>query len=289
MERHSIIFVTDQRQSYLSGYLGKKVNTIPEQEALQIDFYRDILSTADRIIFPTPVSKMNKFQLDIHKIQRYLNEDQLVFGGKFSDEWKRNLENRGIPYYDLMEDENVTLQNAQITAEAVVAEVIKRSLYSVEGQKIIITGYGRCAKAAARKLSALGAKITILARSTPARKQASADGYIALDFAYGPQEACGTGTLINTVPACVVTDRILREMQDDTLILDIASAPGGCDLNAAEHYGIKVTPALSLPAIYTPKSSAKVLADAILKKTYSERNSKEEKSWIFQVVLSDLA
>lgn len=289
MERHSIVFVTDQRQLYLSEYLGRNRHTIRESELSQSDFCENLLATADHVILPTPVSKINDYRLDISLIQQSLHEEQLIFGGKFSDEWKRSLDYRGIPYYDLMEDPKVTLRNAQITAEATVAEVICRSLYSVEGQKIIITGYGRCAKAAAARLSALGARITILARSSQARKQAVADGYIALDFAYGPQEACAAGTIINTVPACVVTERILKELQPDVLLLDIASAPGGCDHTAAEKYGLTVISALSLPAVYTPKSSAGVLADAILEKTHSERNRIEEKTWIYQIVRSDMA
>ena len=45
----------------------------------------------------------------------------------------------------------------------------------------------------------------------------------------------------------------------DTLPRDVTA-----DLMAAEAYGIKVVAALGLPGLYTTKSSAKVLADAIL-------------------------
>ncbi len=289
MERHGFVFVTDQRQFYLSEYLGKNRRTIRETEISQSDFCEHLLAAADFVILPTPVSKINDYKLDISLIQQCLHDEQIVFGGKFPDEWKRSLDYRGICYYDLMEDPEVAFYNAQITAEATIALVISNSKYSVEGQKIMITGYGRCAKAAAVRLSALGARITILARSTQARKQATADGYVALDFAYGPQEACAAGTLINTVPACVVTERIIKELPSDVLILDIASAPGGCDLAAAAQYGHRVIPALSLPAIYTPGSSAGVFADAIRKKTHSEKNCIEEKPWIYQIVRSDMA
>ncbi|MCC8168381.1 MAG: dipicolinate synthase [Clostridiales bacterium] len=291
MERHSVVFVTDQRQLYISEFLGRYRRDVRETE-LKWDDGGDgleLIRTADQVVFPTPVPKMKDYRLDVSKIRESLTSEQAVFGGKFPEDWKRDFACRGIACGDLMEDEKVALANADITAEAVVAEVIRRSPWSVSGQKIIITGYGRCAKAAALRLAALGAKITVLARSKAARKEAREAGYVALDFACGPQEACAAGTLINTVPACVVTGPMFKEMQRDILILDIASSPGGCDITAAGEYGITVIPALSLPAIYTTKSSAKVLSDAIIRKTPSSRKCMGEKTWIYQILRSDMA
>lgn len=287
MERHTILFVTDQRQKHLAECLANRTEVVPVEQAAR-EAFRPVIFSAERIILPTPVSKLNQKKEEFHRMLPWFGREQLLFGGKLPADLQENLRQRQIPFYDLMEDETVTLENAGITAEAVVAEVISRSSYSVKGQKIIITGYGRCAKAAAEKLAALGAKITILARSREARKAAHRDGYCAVDFAYGPQEAYGTRTFINTVPARVVNDQIFAEMHKDALVLDIASSPGGCDLEAAKKYGIKVIPALGLPGIYTTKSSAIVLADAIQRKTYSERGKKEEKSWIFQILISDM-
>ena len=288
MGRHTIILVTDRRQKYLSELLSSRQQACDWREALEDRFCKDIITTAERVILPTPVAKTDKYPALVSTLQKYLNPDQIVFGGMFPTAWQAYLMQRGIPFVDLMKEEAVVSANARITAEAVVAEVLIRSLYRIEGQKIVITGYGRCAKAAAEKLAALGANILILARSRAARKQAQKDGHWAMDFAYGPQEVYSASTVINTVPACVVTEPILREMHKDALLLDIASAPGGCDLAAAEKYGIRVVPALSLPAIYTPKSSAGILADAIREKTLSMTGRKEEKAWIYQILTSDL-
>lgn len=288
MDRHTIVFVTDERQKYLAQCLGTQIETVTADDAIKEDFAREVFASARVVVFPTPVNKVAKIMPETIKLKYELTNRTAVFGGKFPKDWKTEFAARHITCYDLMEDETVALQNAGITAEAVVAEVLRRGLYSIEGQKIIITGYGRCARATARKLQALGAKVTVLARSVEARKQARAEGCCAMDYAYGPQEAYGTRTFINTVPACVVTDRIFREMHDDALVLDIASAPGGCDLKAAEVQGIEVIPALGLPGIYTPKSSAKVLADAIQRKMRPAKGVKEEKAWIFQILPSDM-
>lgn len=287
MDRHTVIFVTDKRQKHLAEYLGKKIETVSLNQALQSRFAEEVFSTAERVIYPTPTSKLWKAEPCTRKFNHYLNDKTLVFGGKIDEDLKRALKKHMCVWYDLMEDERVAMENAMITAEAVVAKVIENSLYSVCGQKILITGYGRCARQIAIKLAALGAVIVIVARSREARKDARADGFVATDFVYAPQETCSANTVINTVPACVITERLFREMQKDVLVIDIASAPGGCKLSAAEKYQIPVCVALGLPGIYTTKSSAKVLGDAIRRKTFSESGVKEEKSWIFQILVSD--
>ena len=78
------------------------------------------------------------------------------------------------------------------------------------------------------------------------------------------------------------SDYVIREQK---VIVCGYSRPGGTDLIAAEAYGIKVVAALGLPGIYTTKSSAKVLADAILEHGKIGRERKEEKEWVYQIVI----
>ncbi len=104
-------------------------------------------------------------------------------------------------------------------------------------------------------------------------------------FGDGPEEAYGARTVVNTVPALVIREPMIREMHSDAVIIDIASRPGGTDLMAAEAYGIKVVAALGLPGLYTTKRSAKVLADAILEHSKIRQDRKEAKTWIYQIAI----
>lgn len=285
MERHSINFVTDTRQKYLGEQLGSKIIRVPLNEAVSKEFRKEVFETAEYILLPTPVSKIKKIQTVFDELKHDLTNGQTVFGGVIPEELRQWMEERGISYYDLMEEESVVRANAKVTAEATLCEILQRSPYSIEGQKFVITGYGRCAQELAFRLGALGGKVTILARRAETRKQAKSDGFCAVDFAYAPEEAYGARTFVNTVPAIVLTEPVFAEMHRDTLVLDIASAPGGCDKEAAEKYQIPVIPALGLPGIYTTKTSAKIMADAIRVKTASIENRKKEKSWIFQIII----
>lgn len=279
MYRNTLIYVTDKRQKYLSEIL-------PGKEKIENDVFSK--GGIDRIILPTPVSKLEKYPMEEEKLMNYLDISKgivTVYGGKFTPKWKNYLEKSQIPYVDLMEDEIVAIKNAAITAEAVVALVISQGNYSIDKSKFVITGFGRCAKAVADKISNLGGKVTILARKRQARKEAKENGYYATDFSYGPEECEGCQVLINTVPDMVVNENMIKELPKDSIIIDIASSPGGCDLEAVKKYKISYKLALGLPGIYTPKSSSKVLAEAIRRHSYYEQKIGENKGWIYQIVL----
>lgn len=290
---NTIIYITDARQKYLARYLpGKKL----------ADTKENLFANAQRVILPTPVSKMNTYPFEAENLRDELEKNPKirVYGGKFTEEWLDFFAQHQIAYYDLMKDEKVAMENAYVTAEATVAVILQNSLYSIRNEKVVVTGYGRCGKAVSDLLAAMGAKVTVLARSHEARRQARCDGHNAADFSYGPEEACSSRILINTVPAMVVTEKIIREMNRSSLIIDISSSPGGCDLKAIEKYQIPYKLALGLPGIYTVKSSAKILAQAIERDSNQfaaehvglvEKNqgknvrNGEERAWIFQIVL----
>lgn len=283
------IFVTDQRQKNLAGYLpGTKVlldwHNVQDQTRAE-----DFVKNSRYLIFPTPVSRLNRHpkieDMLKHELITGTNETKTVIGGAFTDKWIQYLQMNEITYFDLMKEETVAQKNACITAEATVAEILKYSDYSICGQKIIVCGYGRCGKCVADLLAVMGAKVTVLARSAKARRAARCDGHEAVDFSYGPEEVYGAHTIVNTVPAQVIREPMIQEMHRDTVIIDIASRPGGVDLVAAERREIKVVAALGLPGLYTTKSSAKVFADAIIDQMQLQQCKGGGKSWIYQIVI----
>lgn len=278
MCQNTIVYVTDKRQQYLRDYLPGKnwQGELPEKTSIKY------------FVLPTPVSKLDNYPDESRRLKEWIQNSRgviTVFGGRFNSEWQSFLEENQVAYVDLMEDEKVAQENAKITAEATVSEILQHSLYALRGEKVIVTGYGKCGKEIAGLLQRMGAKVTVLARSSSARKAAKADGHNANDFSYGPEEAYGSRIFVNTVPAKVITESIIKEMHPDSFVVDIASKPGGCDLEAIENYGIKYKMALGLPGIYTPKSSAKILAEAIKRHTFFEYKERENSSWIYQIVL----
>jgi dipicolinate synthase subunit A len=258
------------RQVYLAEILTKKGwgvrcldirnrDNITEQS----EKLRGFLKTADMLILPVPVAKVPGQEILNDILMKDLKKETLVFGGCFSKEQQELFYGRGISYLDFMEDAIVTAENAVATAEGVIAELVEMSPYNIRDAKILVTGYGCCGRAVAMRIKALGGRVTVLARRKEVRKAAKQDGFYAADFAFGPEEAMGAAAVINTVPAPVVSSLIIRELPQDACILDIASAPGGCDFSAAKEYGIRAKLLLGLPGKYAPKESACVLDRAI--------------------------
>lgn len=283
MNRQTILLISDMRQVYLAEILTKKgrgvrcldirnSNTIREQ----LEKLSSFLAEADTLILPIPVSKVPEQEMLNDILNKDLTKDTLVLGGCFSGEQKKLLESRGISYLDFMEDAFVTEENAVATAEGVIAELVRQSPYNINEAKIIVTGYGCCGRAIAKRLAALGARVTVLARRREARKQAKQDGFYAVDFAFGPEEAMGAVMLVNTVPAPVVSGLIIRELPKDAYILDIASSPGGCDFACAREYGIRADLLLGIPGKYAPKESAYILDRAIERFTLRNQQREEE-------------
>ena len=270
MEKQTILLISDMRQVYLAEILTKRgmsvrcldirnESTIKEQ----LQKLKSFLKEAEILILPIPVTKgIEVFDLnDI--LSNYVQKETVVMGGCFTKEQKAILNAREICFLDFMEDAIVTEENAIATAEGAIAHLICHSPYNIEGSKIIVTGYGYCGKAIARKLSSLGARVTVLARRSEVRKQAKQDGFYAVDFAFGPEEAMGTVMLVNTVPAPVVTRLLIKELPRDAYILDIASKPGGCDFASAKESGIAAELVLGIPGNFSPKASAYILARAM--------------------------
>jgi len=298
MDRHIIILTTDKRQEALGTLLpGQKVKCSWEE-------YKREEICEKIYVLPTPVAKLNRFPQVCDAIKSELVNCKgplFVFAGAVSGEWKNFLESNGIAYVDFMQLQEVVEGNAIITAEATVAEILLASKKSICQQKILVTGYGCCGKPIAFLLRAMGAEVTVAARREEVREEIRRDGFAAVGFSGEKQivESSDTlmkglsivdvvaevDTVVNTVPALVITEEIIEKMSKESLIVDIASSPGGTDFVAAEKYGITAKLALGLPGIYTTSSSAELLKNAISKYAPLQKDVREDRQWIFQIII----
>ena len=69
--------------------------------------------------------------------------------------------------------------------------------------------------------------------------------------------------VINTIPSIILEEEKLKLLNEDCLIIDLASNPGGVDRNAAKKIGIKTIWALSLPGKVAPLTSAEFIKDTM--------------------------
>ncbi len=275
MDRHTIVLTADERQE-------KLVALLEDEKELCEKVY----------VLPIPVTKLDGNPVVKENLKQELIRNRKkqgtsikVFGGVIDAEWKTFLEGLEIPYWDFMKLPEVVEGNAWITAEATVAEVLQLSDYSINGQKIVVTGYGCCGEKIAKMFYKLGAEVIVAARRASVREEIQKDGFQAIDFEDLASSLLDVSTVINTVPAMVLTEDCIRCMPRGALILDIASKPGGTDFEAAKKYGVVAKLALGLPGIYSTSSSALLLKNAISKYAPVKESNSEEKLWIFQIVI----
>ena len=270
MDRQTILLISDMRQVYLAEILTKKGYNVRcldirnrETALQQLEKLKRFLDKADVLILPIPVQKVPEQELFYDILNKNLQKKTLVMGGCFSKEQRALLTGRDIHFLDFMEDTVVTEENAVATAEGTIAQLVEKSPYNIDEAKVIVTGYGYCGKAIAKRLGALRARVTVLARRREVRKAAKEDGFYAVDFAFGPEEAMGAAMVVNTVPALVITEKIIKELPRDAYIVDIASGEGGTDFACAREYGIHADHVLGIPGTYAPKESAYILERSV--------------------------
>ncbi|NLW23875.1 MAG: dipicolinate synthase subunit DpsA [Clostridia bacterium] len=178
----------------------------------------------------------------------------------FLKEWARFYNKKVIEIANLDE---IAILNSIPTAEGALQMAMAELPITIHGSKSVVIGFGRCGKTLARKLDALGADTVVFARKPEARARILEMGLKAAEFKQMPQILPKADLIFNTVPVQVLDKNILSLLNKDTLIIDIATAPGGTDFKAAEKLGIKAILAPSLPGKFAPKTAGLILAQTL--------------------------
>ena len=89
--------------------------------------------------------------------------------------------------------------------------------------------------------------------------------------------AAAFDTVVNTIPAPVLGDGVLARLRSGSLIVDLASKPGGTDFAAAEELGLHAEHALALPGRCAPQTTGALIAQTVLA-ILEEREEQKERS-----------
>ena len=167
-----------------------------------------------------------------------------------------------ITDYGAMEE--IASENAVPTAEGAIEVAMKHLNVTVRGSRFAVVGYGRCGSELARLLKAMGAEVYGVARSGKDRAKMRNDAVIPHDFDRLIEVTNSSVITFNTVPFNVFDCHTLSQLSPNTVMIELASAPGGVNRECAARYGIKVIHAPSLPGKYAPKTAAEIIARAII-------------------------
>ena len=223
----------------------------------------DIIELSDVLAGPVPMNKISEFMV-LPKfigtlVSREHKKNFLFYAGMIDTESLEILENASIKCIDYMKSDKLTIYNTIATAEGIIAEAIIHKNTNLHGSSTLVLGYGKCAKTLAHKLSGLSADVTVAARNNDELEAAFSLGYETMPLSVLKESIHNFEYIFNTIPTLILDEEILEHVNKDSIILDISSAPGGIDKNAAMKYGITVYHSLGIPGRFSPKSSGEAV------------------------------
>lgn len=205
-----------------------------------------------------------------------LNKKCTVYTGMAKQYLRELCESNGITLVELLARDDVAIYNSIPTVEGALMMAIQNTNITLHGSNIIVLGLGRVGMSLARALQALGAEVSIGVR----RPEHFARAYeMNLTPFYSHEISSrvrNVDVVFNTVPAHIVSAEVIKQMPVHTVIIDLASKPGGTDFRYAEKRGIKALLAPSLPGLVAPKSAGKILAVTLSQLIHEQINQQEE-------------
>lgn len=230
------------------------------------------LFSSDIIILPMPVTTDGVYINSVYSdspitISRLLDEispSAIVFGGQIKPMLSNLLKTKGITFFDYLNREELAVKNAVATAEGAISIAISETPYTVHNSRCLVLGYGRIGKILSKMLLGLGAKTTICARRLSDLALSDSFGFNSIPIKSLKNEISNYDIIFNTVPAMILDYDMLSLVNPDTLIIDLASKPGGVDFKFAKSSGVKAIWALSIPGKYAPVTSGKIIKDTII-------------------------
>lgn len=264
----------DARQIYMSKYLtqygtvytygidcyGEKITNLDDISAMT--------EKADILVLPLMKTGDLEFFTDNGRKIRcedlipHLKSKAIVTGGRLSTNQIEYFSALGFDVTDYFKREELVIKNCIPTAEGALQLAMQKAS-TINGSRVLIIGYGRVGKACAKLFNAAGADTVCTARRLSSLAEAENYGISAFhtDELFGHIDSFDL--IINTVPALILDKSLLSAVAKDTLIIDLASIPGGVDFKAASKMNKKVLHALSLPGKVAPVTSGEIIAQAV--------------------------
>lgn len=263
--KNILILGGDSRNLELANILKKdyKVETygFNKQENLN-----EKIKQADAIITAIPITKDGKNVILEFKekltIEELINlcENKKIITGKISLENKQKLEQKNNNVIDILKLEEYAILNAQPTAEGAVQLAMENTKKVLKGSNILITGYGKIGKNLAQMLKNLNCNVYAAARKETDFAIMESFGVKPLHYENLKHEIGIMDIIFNTVPHIILNKEELLNIKKQTPIIELASKPGGINLEQAQILNLKIINGQGLPGKVAPQTSAEIIA-----------------------------
>lgn len=268
----------DKRQLFLAKSISDSCydvllggfDSLESYGSLSLCNVKKAISESDALIFPLP-----SIRTDGSLNTPFSNENILLDGDDIEIILKKpvftTMKSRFLKAYPRLSDgeifdygarDDFAILNALPTAEGAIECAMREYEGTISGSKCLVTGFGRIGKILAHKLVLLGANVTVSARKPSDLAYVKALGYNALNTE-NLKTVKRFDIVFNTIPRLIFNRELLMNTDTNTLIIDLASLPGGVDFDTAEKLGIYAVRALSLPGKCAPKTAGEIIKTTV--------------------------
>lgn len=229
------------------------------------------INDADIIIGPIPCSNDNENinapfhseKISINEVFKFINKNQLFIAGRIGDKISHLAQVYNIFTIDLLQREEMAVLNAIPTAEGAVQIAMEELPITLHNSNVLLLGYGRIGKILAKMLDGIGANVYVEARKYADIAWIKSYGYKPVLLNELPQFVSNMNLVVNTIPSLILNGELLKKLNKDCLVIDLASKPGGVDFDKAKEFGIKAIWALSLPGKVAPVTAAEFIKNTV--------------------------
>ena len=270
----------DERQAYLAGHLARDGHAVSIlaldggahlAPGAQVRRDADGIERADCVILPMPVCTADGLLFaplcdrapTPDEILSRCTPAQTVCGGRVTPAAAEAAGRYGLTLTDYFAREELAIRNAVPTAEGALALAMEALSVTVQNARVLILGFGRVGQACALRFGALGARVRVVARRGEQLALAHSLGFPTQQMGTLADAMPPCELVVNTVPAAVLGEAELSALAPGTPVIELASAPGGVDTQAAKRLGVRVIPAPGLPGRVAPATAAAYLRDTI--------------------------
>ncbi|MBR5279361.1 MAG: dipicolinate synthase subunit DpsA [Clostridia bacterium] len=225
----------------------------------------------DILIGPVPLSTdgntlntpLHVGEVNLSELVANIPKGKIFIAGNIPPSVSEPLEEKGVVVEDLLARDDLAILNSVPTAEGAIQIAMEELPVTIQGLSVLVTGYGRVGKTLCTDLKALGANVYVCVRSPKDMAFAKASGIQPCSYENVYDVLPKISLFYNTVPKQVVSRGILERLPKNCLLIDVASNPGGVDLEAAQELEIRVIKALSLPGKVAPVTAAENMLSVI--------------------------
>lgn len=188
-----------------------------------------------------------------------------VFAGLANEYLRRICKEAGLPLVEYREADEFAIWNSIPSAEGAIQMAMEATPFTLFGSRSLVLGFGRTGRAIALLLRGLFSEVTVTARSELDLARIWASGHRSVEWQSLAQAVAESDVIFNTVPARVLTREVLAGAPSHAVVIDVASAPGGTDFDAARELGLTARLAPGLPGIVAPVTAGRIIAELIVR------------------------